>query len=248
MVRSMVSDPSPHLYLFKYWQRDHERWLRAGKTGNGQLQVQNENLRGILAVGGDFRLARFTGCDLSFANINSATLNAAEFRHCTLEGTVFAASDINDAIIEDCMAARINLNLAHLYRTGIRGGDFKEATFGRASLTGAIVEDVDLSAALLEDSVLDGAVFRRCRFDESSFRRVDMGLELARAFGTRFEECDLRGANVAGWRLKDTTFEGCAMYGITGTPAFEGSVQVRADLSPGADGTTWTDAQGLGWT
>src|SRR5262245_53613675 len=112
----MVANPSPHLYTWKNWQRDHGRWLAAGKSGAGQIQLRGENLRGIVAVGADLRFARLVGCDLSGASLNSATLNMIELVDCVCEETVMHGSDINEARLENCQARGANLMMTNLHR------------------------------------------------------------------------------------------------------------------------------------
>ena len=70
-------------------------------------------------------------------------------------------------------------------------------------------------------------------------------------FGTRFENCDFRGANLTGRRLKDTVFERCKFHDIQGKPVMEGPYRVidpdfsvegdRSDIrEEGAIAALWT--------
>lgn len=104
-----------------------------------------------------------------------------------------------------------------------------------ADLRGAELENVDLSGVSLLRARLDGARLKRCSFARGDLRHASL-------FETRFEDCDLRRAMVAGAVVGRTGFLRCAFgdFGsqTIGKPDVRGPYAVVApDVSSGGDGS-----------
>jgi uncharacterized protein YjbI with pentapeptide repeats len=240
-----VSEPTWIISLDKRAQAAHEAWLARGKVGEGRLVVEGENLRGARARG-DLGGARFVRCDLSDCAFPLNDMGRIELVECTLQRANLQSARCHESIVERSSFAEANLRLARLVSARVTGGDFTGARLENSVWTGARVTGVDLRGAILTDALLCGAAFVGCDLRGADLRRVDLALDLGKAHGTTFEECDLRGALIDGRRLSDATFRRCKLHGLVGKPVLEGAIEsIDSDLSAEGDGSAMANSAEL---
>jgi uncharacterized protein YjbI with pentapeptide repeats len=227
--------------------RAHEKWLDRGRQGGGRLVIERKNLSGARG-GAIFTAARFVNCDLSDWICKYANFAEAEFVSCTLVGSIFDGAGFDRASFACCALAS-----ARFFTGGGASASFRdcempgveltntgweEATFVRCNARKAMFRDVSLADAVLVDCDLRGADFRL----EDPGRRAKDGLR------ARFERCDLRGAELDGWKLDGTIFQRCAFHGASGRPDVRGPISIKAaNLSADGEGADVLDYVGNEW-
>lgn len=220
---------------------DHEKWLASGRSGPGRLMLEGQNLQGARAPL-MFPAARFVRCDLSKATFPLFRLDDIELVECRLDEAVLDSTDFNRASIERTAFDHASLQLAHFDNARIRDCSFTGSDMQRARFLGATFDRVSFGESRLIDAVLDDARFVDCDLRDADLSRREEGGNLARTTRTRFERCDLRGANFTGRRLDGTVFDRCQMDGMIGKPTIEGPYTIVAPL-----GTT-IEAIERGWS
>jgi uncharacterized protein YjbI with pentapeptide repeats len=131
------------------------------------------------------------------------------------------------------------MQLCYFRPARVEGCDFGEADLCRTLWDGAEVHACSFRGALVNDSILGSATFTGCDFRGAELRcSGNPKLSGGTVYGTRFERCDLRDADIDGLKLKGTVFIGCAFDGVRGRPVVEGPYIVEApDFSAGFDGS-----------
>lgn len=210
-------------------RRAHADWVRRGGEGRYDL----------------------ADVDVSAASLRGVTFERARFVRCVLDGSAITYSDLTGAELVDCSARRTAWHTTKLYEVKVHGVRFDAADLRRASFWRADVRGCDFSDALFIEgcfvrSELRDSCFRNVRFldaqlDEDRFVGCDLrgaDLEGGTLLQTTLEGCDLRGANLEGRRLERTRFVGCRLAGLTGRPVLGADVVVEAcDTSEAGDGS-----------
>ncbi len=215
----------------------HRAWVERGRTGDGRLVLRDAALGDTRHGPRTLVAASFERCRFDRSEVSSGTLDESSFVECSMVRINLSSAKLHRARFVDCRLAEATLSLAELRDAVIERGDWHGMAAGRSSWHRARVTGVDLRETRLRDAVLDDAVFTGCDLRGVDLRRDNEVLRtLGTARRTRFLDCDLRGALVAGWRLDGTLFERCRLHGVEGEPRFEGAIQVlAADLSPEGD-------------
>jgi uncharacterized protein YjbI with pentapeptide repeats len=221
--------------------REHVKWARS--QGGRRLDLQDCNLDGMLARGTLLYTARFTRCSLRGANLSYSELAGMELEDCVLDRACFVSSDMNHSRLHRCRLVEADLRIARLPMTDVVGCDFSGALLDRADFKSAILKETSFRGALFYDATLDEAYMGSCdlRDADMSFQHMD---NLCTTAGTWFFQCDLRGVNFEGRRLKDVRFTGCRLHGIHGQPVLEGTCTIeRPNMSPDDGGEDIRDPE-----
>lgn len=198
----------------------------------------------------DLRDADFTGADLNTAKLDGVDATSATFADADLEGAT-----LRDANLESVSAPRASFVRADLERAAMRAGDFTEADFEQAKMTGVQAPEANLQDAILEAATLDGAVLDRAvmrgargegmsaegaRFggidaDDSFWERARLSradFSLASLARADFSEAVLVGAEMDGCVLEQARFERANAHSLRARKAnlMEASFE-SADLS-----------------
>lgn len=216
----------------------HERWVRGGFRGEGRLVREDVDLSDAPMGGRTWDSARFVRCDMRRLRASLARFRGTELVACDLSESTLGGATLDGALLVDC-------NLSGAAGSGVY---FVEAELERCQLDGVWMErsrwtDARITGASLRGADLSVSTLSGVRFVDCDLRGAKLGWDpewanLAIADGARFERCDLRGADVAGLRLSNTIFDGCAFHGLTGLPRIEGPIDIRAaDLSEAFDGS-----------
>lgn len=218
----------------------HWDWWERGQTGDGRLVIRDLNCRGanIRSLEG----ARAERCDFSGAGMN--LLERVELVDCTFDDAKLMHSNWAFARIEGGRIRGAFMFLAHLDDASVIGGDWLGTDLERSFWPRASVTDVSFRSSRFVDTVMEGARFTDCEFMYANFGRSELLGDFARAPGTRFVNCDFRGANLEGFRLGNTVFENCKFHGMTGKPDLDGPCTLIApDFS--SEGNGATDSSGV---
>ena len=168
------------------------------------------SLRGRHFVGAifdraDLRQVDFTGADLSFASLQSAKLDKAQFGCATLQ---FGCTQLQDA----------NLVLAEMHNALFKGANMMGASLSFAKLDGASFDDAKLQGAWLDRADLGGANLSYAGLDgallfDASLIATD--LSNAHLRGTDFSSAQMFGALLVGTLAQDASFENAQMQGAS---------------------------------
>ena len=211
-------------------------WHEAGKQGPGRLVLEGKDLRGLSVA--HLRGVRLVRCDLTGARM-PRLLEDIELVGCTLDGAQLGSAALERAKIDDCRFVKADLSLVNMSDAQIRIADFTDAEFENSTWSRATVKNGRFSRARLVGAQLDDAAFSGCDFRAAKLtRNRPVFDELGTAYATRFEDCDLRDADVDGLRIRGTKLVRCAFAGVHGKPAIEGPYTVTdPDLSTDRDGS-----------
>jgi len=217
----------------------HKQWLQRGRTGEGRMVLEDEQL-GDLRIG-DVKLAgaRLVRVRLDRVVADFADLRGAELVDCSAEGSNFTHAKLDDAVLEGCRFTAARMALTSLCDARIEGGVFREASADRGSWNRLTARRVDFRDTLFGDCILDGALLEDCDLRGARLGRVhELLTDLCSTMNTTFRRCDLRGADLAGRRFDGTRFIDCKLAGVTGVPVIEGDYLVeRPDFSAAGDGS-----------
>jgi len=161
-------------------------------------------------------LARFAGAtvglgwlllsDVAMAGCSDVPQPGVDYGRCQLDGSVLAAVDLT-------------------------GADLRYASFKRADLTDAVLNEVNARKAKFVSTTMPGASFDDASLVETDFTNAELqGASFggANLYRTRFFRADLRGADFTGAQLRDTDLLKAELAGATWvdgeTVCAEGSV------------------------
>ncbi|HTM19042.1 MAG TPA: pentapeptide repeat-containing protein, partial [Kofleriaceae bacterium] len=188
------------------------RWHESGRQGPGRLVLEGKDLRGLERIA-HLRGVRLVRCDLTGARL-PALLEDIELVGCVLDRADLGGAALDRARIDDCRFAGAHLDLAKFRDAQVRLGSFAGSRMENGSWRGASVTGVDFAEAQMPGIELDEAVFRDCDFQRARIvRNRPVFEDKGTAYGTRFEGCDFRGADVDGLRMRGTVFDGCRLAG-----------------------------------
>jgi uncharacterized protein YjbI with pentapeptide repeats len=175
-----VSEPTWNLSMNKAAGRAHAAWLARGRTGDGRLVIEDENLQGAEAPF-DLRGARFVRCDLGGCRFEQMTLHDLELVDCVVHAGVLHTSSFNNARFERTSFRGADLRMTRAPGLRMAGGDLAAARLDNAIWAKAELRGVDLRGARLVDTVFDDTVFVDCDLRDVDLRREDLALELGHA-------------------------------------------------------------------
>lgn len=198
--------PSPRGALSPLDLERHRRWVAAGGTGAGGLEVAD-----LVADGLDLTAAELSGAVLLGVRLQAARLTAARLRGARLEGVdlldaVMARADLGGARLQDCRMDGIAAPLVALEGTALRRCALRGADLERSAWTGAIAVDCTLREASLAEASFTGAVMEGCDLRGAGFAVTTPGMVVRTEL--TLVRCDLRGAvwegrDLAALRLVD---------------------------------------------
>ncbi|GAB4114760.1 MAG: hypothetical protein OHK0013_49430 [Sandaracinaceae bacterium] len=209
----------------------HWAWYERGKQGEGRLVVEGRDLRGIeriRALDG----ARFVRCDLSHAQLPSSLLDEIELVECNLDDSTFSWSSMQRAQFDHSTFRRANFAFAKLNGAFVEGGSFAQMNAEKSTWYSVQARGADFRGARLSMARLNDAIFEDCDFRDAQLVRSDPEADGGTAWSARFINCDFTGADVTGWLLRATRFEGCKLAGSRGKPSIGEPLVLRGnDLS-----------------
>lgn len=184
----------------------HRRWVAAGATGEGGLDVAD-----LVADGLDLTAAELSGAVLRRVRLQAARLTAARLRGARLEGVdlldaVMDRADLSGARLEDCRVDGAAAPLTVLEGTALRRCALRGADLSRSAWSGAVVVGCTLREARLAEASFTGAVMEECDLRGAVFAVTSPGIAVRTEL--TLVRCDLRGAvwegrDRAGLRLVD---------------------------------------------
>lgn len=211
--------------------RAHYAWASRGRTGEGRLVLEGEDLQDARTNGKDFSYSKIHRCTFDGAEMVYSIFDGGEIRECSVLGSTFQHARFRDARIERTRFEGADLRESWFLRAQVEHCNFDTASLRGGNFVSALVADCSFRGANLEEVQLDKGQFRHC-----DFRDAKLGNDLAH--DALFEDCDFRGADFDRRRLKDTVFTRCKFAGITGMPTVEGAYSViDPDFSINADGS-----------
>jgi uncharacterized protein YjbI with pentapeptide repeats len=192
----------------------HSQWLESGGKDGRRAAIRNDRYRladftGMNLSEASFRGAQlggtsFRGCDLSAADFSEANLQRASFAEANLTGAKFRKAQLNYADFSHTQMEGADLATAeadgarfnHAQMTGVslRDAIMNNAIMMNANLSQANMRGTQLAGALMEETILTGA---DCR--DANFERV-------RFVGANVAQAQFRNASLAGVDMNDTDF------------------------------------------
>ncbi len=215
----------------------HQAWYARGRTGEGRMVLADENLQGARVA--SLQGVHLTRCDLSGAALGFSFMDDAEMFDCNFFDAPMSRSQWPRANLQRCNFINVDMGMAKLDDAIVANCNWTTADLQRSTWRRSHVTRSKFVEANLDEIVCAFATFERCDFSRATMRDKSQGRGNVAIFeGTRFTDCDFRGANITGLRLNNTTFERCKFRGIIGTPVLEGPITIiDADFSPDADGS-----------
>lgn len=228
----------------------HETWLRAGRQGDGRLDVV-----GAWAKQARLGGVRFTGARLERVDFRRAVLQGADMTDCELVDLCAVEAACTSLVVARATIIagtfeRSDLRLAVFDGASIERTAFTGADLDRSTWRGAVATDASFHRAVLGNAWLDDGTFRRCDFRDADFRLLTQGIRATTAAAV-FEDCDLRGTRWDGRDLSGATFVRCRLAGIAGRCSAIANVRIEAaDVSPEGDGSRIATADDVlrGWS
>ncbi len=176
--------------------------------------------RGCRLRGGHFPRARWSGIELSGADLREIILTGADLGRARLRRTTLARAQLAGATLVDAglteaqlvdaslaradltrvRAAKAKFDGADLSGATLGGGYFGRALFGEAKLRGAQCVAADFTDAHLTGADLEDADFTDACFDRATL--VDADLRLAEWAGASFAQARLTRARLEGLSLQ----------------------------------------------
>jgi hypothetical protein len=150
--------------------RAHQRWVAAGRRGEGKLELEHVEAREARVGAADLTAVRMLDVDLSGAKLEAAKFDEAELSDVKLDGAGLDSSSFRGARIEGGSFRRARMSVAK---------------FDRARLSGTEFTGADLEQSRWERTHVEGATFASVRFGDASLGHT----ELVR--------CNSRGASFA---------------------------------------------------
>ena len=170
--------------------------------------------RGLYLKGKNFNFARFSGLDLSIANLNEAKLAHAE-----LTGTKLTVANLSGADLSGTDLTEAKLNGADLTGAKLNKAILIDAELIMAKLVGAKLNEANLSGAKL-----NGAKLVQADLTDANLRKAnltDADLTGAKLNGIKLTGVKLIKADLTGVDLKDTDLR-IAIY--DGDTEFNGTI------------------------
>lgn len=177
------------------------RGLQLLRRGLMNLELQNENLSGLILIGAQMPGANLESANLAETNLASANLDGANLYGANLDGT-----KLRDAVL---MGA--NLERSSLYDANLRA-----ALLENANLDSAMLVRVNLYQANLEAAILDGANLYSANCDDADFSKTilhNAKFKDANLYRASLNSADLRGANLTRANLYRANLEGADFFG-----------------------------------
>jgi uncharacterized protein YjbI with pentapeptide repeats len=226
---------------------EHERWARGDRSTPNLLIYEDTNFYAMPRQGSFFGVGRFVRCDFTRVDLSYSDFAEAELTDCTLDDAIMTSCTFRGARFTNCTFRHGDIRLAKAEGLIIAGGDWADIWCNRGLFKGMQARGVGFRTANFANTTLDEAVFVDCDFRDADFSNADPSMEhLCRTVNTRFEHCDLRGANFAGRALSGTVFDHCRVHGLTGPPRLDGPCTVIApDFSEAGDGSDVRDGAAL---
>ena len=144
---------------------EHQKWLEEGVKPWNKLQEREPftpDLRGIILVGADLKVANLVGADLSCANLIGVNLSGAILFGAILRNTNLSAANISGADLRNANLSAADLSGAILSGANLSGANLSRTCLRGADLSGANLDSSDhdetkLVSANLKDAILNNA-------------------------------------------------------------------------------------------
>ena len=190
--------------------KDHEMWIRSGRTAGKQAMLARTNLanrnlaNAVLteAILEETRLsgAALPGAILKGANLRGAFLPGANLEGANLEGANLEGANLEGANLRGAQLDRSNLEGAHLERAHLKDTNMKRANLENARLTNANLEGAHLELAILKDAHLEGANLENAYLTSAN-------VEGAHLEGAILNDAHLEGANLENAHIINTQLQ-----------------------------------------
>lgn len=183
----------------------HRLWVSSAGGEGRQLDLSGYDMRPLESLKGETMTAikatgtRFFGMNLYKIQMQSGTLDKADFRRCDMEESDLRGTSFRGA----------RFNHAH-----IRNSNFEPLMFG-----GGGANTKRFSPCDFEDASLTYADFSGCKMRMANFRGAD--LTNANFKGADLRECDFTGAIMDGMILDDTNTDGATLPAAKAGSAFK---------------------------
>lgn len=165
------------------------------------------------------------GVDLTGAEADGVHLTRCTFRSVLLTGTRLGRVRMRGVRFESCDLSGALLDEAVL----------TDVAFDRCRMTGFVlsgrVADLRVTGCKLDDAVLRGITGSGVVVEDTTLLEADLQ-RVALTGGSRFDRCDLRGADVARSRVRGVRLTGCRLDGLRGASGLAGAVVDPTELVP----------------
>ena len=131
--------PPEHDSLSKKTALEQLAYLKR-ETGFDKKRIDSLT-RGLDLGGKNFNLARFSGLDLSMANLNQTILFNANLTDAILSDANLSEADLSGADLTKAYLSGADLTRADLSKTDLAGANLSGAKLANANLTGSIYDD-----------------------------------------------------------------------------------------------------------
>jgi uncharacterized protein YjbI with pentapeptide repeats len=183
-----VSEPSLWLsYLSPTEQQAHQRWLEAGCTGIGRIDIEGKNLTKANPQMLNLTGGRIVECDLSNSKITYGKFISTEQIECIWYDAVLQSSKFSQSLLKNCRFTAAYMLGTDFTCSQVLGGDW--------------------SKTILRESVWTNAYVENTRFQQTSFGGAKFN-------NAQFMECDFQGADMMLTVLDNTVFK---LYSIVTT-------------------------------
>jgi uncharacterized protein YjbI with pentapeptide repeats len=173
------------------------------RRNNGQINLENRDLRGAVLDDVDLRIANLRNVNLTDADLRGADLSEADLSEANLVGARLAGAYLRRANLAGAYLRGANLMFASL-----RGANLGDANLTSADLRGANLTTANFGDANLTSADLRGANLTTANFGDAIL--IDVNME-----GATLTSADLRGANLTRANLTNADLTDVIMEGAT---------------------------------
>jgi uncharacterized protein YjbI with pentapeptide repeats len=164
----------------------------------------------------------YAAADLAGRDAAAVEIDQCRFRSTALTGSELDRAVISDCVFESCDLANIRAKDCGLLRVAVSGSRMTGLSWAGGGVRETAFSNCRMDLVSFRFSTFKRAVFTDCRLTQADFTAADLR-------GARFERCDLSGAQFSQAQMTGTRFTGCTLDGINGVTSMRGAIVAGAD-------------------
>ena len=164
-------------------------------NSEGQVDLQQINLRGANLTQSQFSGVNMTGADCNGANLQNVTFSATNLSHVMFDGADLSHGKFWDGYAPGASFWDAVLEEAVLSGAQLEGANFTNANLCHANFEGANLSNAELWRANLQSANLGGATLFKANMTEIDLRQANL------------HRCDLKGANLYAANLSEALLD-----------------------------------------
>lgn len=175
-----------------------------------------------LRDGGVLLALEYAGADLAGRDVAAVEIDQCRFLGTAWTGTELDRAVISDCVFESCDLANVRAMDCGLLRVTVSGSRMTGLSWAGGSVREAELRSCRMDLVSFRFTTFKHTVFTDCRLTQADFTGADLR-------SARFERCDLSGTQFSQAQMTGTRFAGCTLNGINGVASMRGAIVHGAD-------------------